>query len=136
MPCPFFEPQRTLAQPQHPNARLPLIDEYDGLCHAGPEPIAVPAGLRFQGCNQGYSRGSCDHFPAAEIRSGLRYNVVRQTAAMLEVLYIEEQSYAPLQWQRVQYFIESGQLEPQLSDRCVRAQFLAFCRSYLQHFSD
>jgi hypothetical protein len=125
-----------LRQPQRPNARLPLIDEYDGLCHAGPETVAVPAGLRFRCCNQGYSRKSCDHFPPAEVRSGLRYSIVRQTAAALELLYIEEQDYAPLRWQRVQYFIESAKLEPQLSDDCARAQILAFCRSYLQRFSD
>ena len=36
MPCPFLSRKR---RPQHfvLEARLPLIDEFDGLCHAGAE---------------------------------------------------------------------------------------------------
>jgi len=34
MACPYFEPQHVNASPEHAAARMPLIDEYDGLCRA------------------------------------------------------------------------------------------------------
>lgn len=136
MPCPYFEPQRVASDPQHASARLPLLDEYDGLCHAVGAPLAIAVELRFRCCNHGYSRGCCDRFPASEVRSGLRYNVVRRTAASLEILCVEEQHYAPLRWHAVEYFFESERIEPEPADVCMRAQVLAFCRSYLKRFSD
>jgi hypothetical protein len=136
MPCPYFEPQRVATDPQYASARVPLLDEYDGLCHAVGEPLAVPSALRFQCCNHGYSRGCCGRFPESEARSGLRYNVVRRTAGALEILCVEEQHYAPLRWHSVQYFFEDERIEPELADLCTRAQVVAFCRSYLKRFSD
>jgi hypothetical protein len=134
MPCPYFEPQRIADHPQHSNARLPLIDEYDGSCRAMPEPLAVPADHRFGRCNHGYSRGCCQYFPAAEARSSFRYTVLKQSAAALDLLCIEEQNYAPVRWHATQYLAESGRLEPELADACMRAQALAFCRSYVERF--
>ena len=131
MPCPFFEPERISLDPSHPTARVPLLDEYEGACHAGEAALPAPDALRFRCCNQGYCRGICEHFPAREVRSSLRYDVMRQTATVLDVLCIEEQSYAPLRWRPVQYFVETGQLQPEITDVCLRAQLLAFCRSYL-----
>ncbi len=136
MPCPFFEPQRIATDPQHANARLPLLDEYDGLCHAQAETITAPATLRFGCCNHGYSRGCCDRFPAGEIRSGLRYDVVRRSPAALEIVCVEEQQYAPLRWQSIRYFFDTERIEPELTDLCMRAQVVAFCRNYLKRFSD
>jgi hypothetical protein len=134
MPCPYFEPHTVVAHPKHSNARLPLLDEYDGLCRAIPVVESVPAERRFTSCNQGYSRGCCEHFPAAEPRSALRYSVISYSAAVLQILCIEEQNYAPLRWHPAQYFPNTGRLEPEISDLCMRAQILAFCRSYLERF--
>lgn len=134
MPCPFFEPQTVAIAPQHSRARLPLIDEYDGLCRAAAEPFGVPLQHRFPRCNHGYSRRACEHFPAAEARSSFRYTVLRQSAASLEILCIEEQDYAPVRWHSTQYTQATGSLEPELADSWMRAQALAFCRSYLEHF--
>lgn len=136
MPCPYFEPQNVSRDPRQANARLPLIDEYNGFCRAAPEPFAAPEELRFRCCNHGYSRGSCPHFPANESRSSIRYSVVRRTAATLEIICIEEQNYAPLRWHNLQYCLATGLLEPNLNDASMQAQAVAFCRSYLQHFSD
>jgi len=122
--------------PQCATARLPLIDEYDGLCHASAPPIGAPSPLRFRYCNHGYSRGSCEYFPTGDPKSCTRYNVVRRTATTLEVLCIEEQDYAPLRWQSVQYWFEGDRIDPELTDLCMRAQLLAFCHSYLNRFSD
>lgn len=135
MPCPYFEPQRVVAHPQYARARLPLIEEYEGACHAGPEPLAAPEDRRFRCCNHGYSRVVCDHFPGGEVRSALRYDVRGRSSEVLEVLWIEEQTFAPTRWQVVSYSIVSEQLEPEIADSCLRAQLLAFCRSYLRRFA-
>jgi hypothetical protein len=134
MPCPYFEPLAVASAPRHTNARLPLIHEYDGLCRARPEPLGVAPQHRFCCCNHGYSLGCCEHFPAADTRSSFRYTVLRHAAAALEILCIEEQNYAPVRWQATRYSLENGLLEPEVADTCMRAQVLAFCRSYLQRF--
>jgi len=134
MPCPHFEPQIVVARPERVGARLPLIDEYDGLCHATPEELAVPAELRFRCCNHGYSRGCCERIPLGEHRSSLRYDVVRRTTTTLELICIEEEDYAPLRWRSVKYVVANDSLRPEVDDHCVRAQAIAFCRSYLQRF--
>lgn len=134
MPCLYFEPQRIADHPRHSNARLPLIDEYDGCCRAAPEPIAVPAERRFGCCNHGYSRGCCQYFPAAETRSSFRYTVLREAGGVLDLLCIEEQNYAPVRWHPTQYVAATDQLQPELADACMRAQALAFCRSFIGRF--
>jgi hypothetical protein len=134
MPCPYFEPHNIATQRQSANARLPLIDEYNGLCRAASEPIEAPLELRFRCCNHGYSKGSCERFPAGEVRSSLRYHVVKRTESTLELVCIEEQNYAPRTWRPVQYFLASECLEPELEDACIQAQAIAFCRSYLKRF--
>ena len=136
MPCPCFEPQRVAANRRNFGGRLPLLDEYDGLCHAVPNPFESPPDLRFRCCNHGNSRGTCALFPAGEPRSSIRFDVLKRTTGALELLYVEECSYAPLRWTAVRYSTASGDLEPDLADVCVRAQALAFCRSYLERFPD
>ena len=134
MPCPYFQPKQVAAEPKHPGARLPLLDEYDGLCHATRERLPIPEQVRFRCCNHGYSRGACERFPADESRSGLRYDVVRRTGTGLEVVCVEEKDYAPLHWQSIRYFPDTQRIEPELNDICMEAQLLAFCQSYLKRF--
>lgn len=135
MPCPQFQPQRVATDPLHTSARLPLIEEYEGLCHAQAEPVTAPPDLRFRYCNHGYSQGACQRMPfAAESPSCSRYNVVRRSESALEILCIQEQNYAPLRWQSVTYFIATDRLAVDLPDPCLTAQLLAFCRSYLKRF--
>jgi hypothetical protein len=135
MPCPFFAPRNIVAQPQNVNARLPLIDEYDGSCHAFSEPMEAPVELRFRCCNHGYSKGCCERFPSGEPRSSVRYDVLSRSQSTLELVCIEEQNYAPLRWRKIYYFLESERLEPELEDACTQAQALAFCHSYLRRFA-
>ncbi len=134
MPCPYFEPQRVATDPLYATARLPLIDEYDGVCHAHRELIGAPPALRFRCCNHGYSRGGCDRLPVADVRSCARYNVVRRSESTLEILCVEEQNYAPMRWQSIQYSIANDRLALELTDVCLTAQLLAFCRSYLKRY--
>jgi hypothetical protein len=114
---------------------LPLLQEYDGICRAGNEPLEAPRAMRFRYCNQGYSRGACEHFPNAETRSCLRYQLTRLTGTEFEILIIEEQDYAPATWRVVKYSMDEDRLEPEIPDRCVRAQVVAFCRAYLSRIS-
>jgi hypothetical protein len=134
MACPYFEPQHVNASPEHAAARMPLIDEYDGLCRAAGAPFPVPGQLRFRCCNHGNSRRTCAHFPAGEMRSALRYEIVGRTAAALELLLVEERDYTPHSWQTIRYFVAGELLEPEVADLVKQAQIRAFCRSFLEHF--
>ncbi len=134
MPCPYFEPRHVVEQPTLLNARLPLIEEYDGVCCARTEPFAVDAAARLRFCNHGNVRGGCEHFPEEEPRSSVRYEVLRRSAAHLDVLLIEEAAYAPLRWLRYEFRIDSEQLEPMPEERCLRGQLTAFCRSYIRRY--
>lgn len=132
MACPFFEPRRVAASQQYAHARLPLIDEYEGLCRAAADPVAAPQELQFRCCNHGYSNGCCAHFPATEERSAMRYSVGGRHGRDLDVICVEEKAHAPLRWQAVHYFEEGERLIPEIGDICLRAQVIAFCRSYFR----
>ena len=134
MACPYFEPQAIAPAAQRTNARLPLIQEHQGLCRAGEQPMEAPPAMRFRYCNQGYSRGACQDFPSGETRSALRYDLVGRTEAELKIMIVEEQNYAPAEWRAVTYSIRSEGLDPEVQEPCVRAQVVAFCRSYLRCF--
>lgn len=132
MPCPFFYPTQPVAHPAHPGARLPLIQEFQGSCHACDTVVPAPADGLFSLCNHGYSRGECVHFPPDEVRSCLRYSVIGETSEFLEILWVEEQDHKPVKWDKVRYRIATGTLSDELSG-CMRAQVEAFGRSYLSH---
>jgi hypothetical protein len=134
MPCPYFEPQRVVAEPTHLNARLPLIDEFDGVCRARAEPMPVPPGSRMRLCNHGNAGGQCGQFPAGEKRTSIRFDVIRRSAANLDLLFVEESLYSPLSWRPLTFLIDCERLEPDPPDACQRAQLLAFCRSYLRRY--
>ncbi len=136
MPCPFFEPQHVARQPKHPGARLPLLEEYNGLCHAATPPCEVPESARFRFCNHGYSRGDCGHHPDPQAPSCLRFELLNRTANSLELLCLEEQEYAPLRWYKVIFSVTEGLLDPDPLDVCTRAQMRAFCTSYLARFPE
>lgn len=135
MPCPFFEPKTVASFSEYPGARLPLLEEYDGICHAESEPIPAPGELRFRCCNHGYSRGTCPHLPKAETRSAMRFDVIARTPEILEFRLVEESEYTPLRWHTLRYSIAGGVIEPLLEDICMLAQAHAFCRSFLSRFS-
>lgn len=132
MPCRYFEPLQIVPTPFHPNARLPLIDEYDGLCHADAQPVSIPAGSRFAGCNHGNRDNPCERFPVASERVVLRLTVAKQEPDALEILAIEEENHTPLRSRRVRFLLGSEELMPDFAEACQRAQLVAFCRSYLK----
>lgn len=134
MPCPYFEPLKFAETGRERNIRLPLLAEHEGRCHAGSGADIAPETPRLC-CNQGYSRGICGRYPAAEQRSALRYHLNGRTASTLRILCIEEENYAPLRWYEVSVWIAEGRVEPEIEDICVRAQIFAFCRSWLDRFA-
>ncbi len=136
MPCPYFEPLTPVVHVTHPNARLPLLDEYDGLCHADAAGLPPPPDARFRCCNHGYSRGVCERLPDdREMRSAMRYNVVAHTAAILEVLCVEELNHSPGRYFTLTYDVSACALHTAAIDPVTRAQVAAFCRSYLKRFA-
>jgi hypothetical protein len=135
MACPFFEPQHVASDPKYPNSRLPLVEEYDGLCRAGATPQQVPSSSRFECCNHGYSQHSCALFSAGEDGAHcLRYSVVERSASTLSVVVVEEREYAPLAWRTIEYSIARDEIAQEVDNDCIRAQALAFCRSLLKRF--
>jgi hypothetical protein len=134
LPCPYFEPTAVADSGRPAEFRLPLILEYEGLCHSAGALAPVPAEGRFAYCNHGYSHGKCERFPAGEQRACLRYAIRERAPGLLRIVCIEEQDYAPVQWLELTYAIAADRIEPEIGDACIRAQALAFCRAYLLRF--
>jgi len=135
MPCRYFEPLQIVPTPFHPKARLPLIDEYEGRCHADTQPVHAPAESRFSECNHGNRDNLCGRFPVDGERVVLRFTVAKQEPESLEILAIEEANHTPLRSRTVRFLLRSEELMPDFAEACLRAQFVAFCRSYLKRYA-
>ncbi|MBV8831714.1 MAG: hypothetical protein JO217_00875 [Acidobacteriaceae bacterium] len=133
MPCPFFQPVLVAREPEHPGARLPLIEEYEGVCRADSNSMPSAKEDRFR-CNHGYSRSVCAHFPLSDPRSAHRFHVLKIEDGAIQILWVEERNYAPAKWESVQYSIATGSLTPKPADQCLEAQIIAFCCSYYRRF--
>ena len=136
MPCLYFEPTTLVEEPFDRRARLPLIDEYDGRCHAVSGAPAVMDQVRWPCCNQGYSRGRCSQFPADGFGGALRYSVTSRSEDQLALVWIEERDYAPFRYGALHFEISTGCFAETGLDALVAAQALAYCRSYLKRDSN
>jgi hypothetical protein len=114
------------------SGRLPLIDEYDGLCAAENVLYVPDRETLFRCCNHGYSQSSCPRFPPAEELSCLRYSVVRRTPDTLEIICVEEAEHEPLRWHKIEYLLEQSELRGDVPSECIRAQAIAFCQAYVR----
>ncbi len=132
MPCPLFEPQRRVIQATDAQSRLPLLYEFEGVCHAGENGITPIH--RFHYCNRGNARGYCESFPATMPLTAVRFNVTGRTPAVLTVLVMEEENHWPRIWSTFEFGIADGHLQPEIEDTCRRAQLFHFCRGYLERF--
>jgi len=132
MPCPFFEPRSAVPSTRFTGVRLPLIDEYSGLCHseAGENTIAVDTAHLLQ-CNHGYASGLCPRFPPNAPTSALRYSVSSRTAREITLVWLEEQDHSPIRWGSLRYSIAEDTVSPLDLTPLIQAQALAFCRSFL-----
>ncbi len=145
MSCPFFEPLAVAALPERipseqgfkqTNGRLPLIEEYDGLCHAasaGPS-LPVPTELRRTCCNMGNSNGACSLCPEKFWERSIRFTVSSRSQNTLDVLCIEEERFAPVQLHRLSFSVGDSELIADGPGVTISAQALAFCKSYLARF--
>lgn len=127
MSCPYFEPTEPTSEPVFRNARLPLIEQYDGFCHAHPELVHSTESC----CNHGYARGQCERLPAEEKNKAHRFSLIRQGPDELELLFIGEEEYSPVFSRQLHFSVAGNCLKEHDLDCCVAAQAVAFCRSYL-----
>jgi hypothetical protein len=130
MPCPLFEPLRKIHPTQEHLPRLPLIYEFEGICHAG-EPLIHPL-HRFHYCNRGNAKGNCPSFPNELALTAIRLNVTGKTPQTLTIVVVEEESHWPRAWASFSFLIAENRLEPEIEDSCRRAQVFQFCLSYLE----
>ncbi len=130
MPCPLFEPTKKADQAQGHAPRLPLLYEFEGICHAGE--TSIDPQHRFQFCNRGYAKVSCKVFPMDMAIAAIRFTLMRATPTALSVLAVEEEDHWPISWRRIDFIIGENRLEPEISDICRRAQIFQFCLSYLE----
>lgn len=130
MPCPLFEPVARVIQERVPAPRLPLIHEFEGICHAGERKIDPDH--RFHYCNRGNANGNCANFPATMALTAIRFSVTARTENSLTVLMVEEQNHWPDAWKTIDFLIYEKRVDPDISDVCRRAQMLRFCESYLE----
>jgi hypothetical protein len=105
--------------------RLPLLFEFEGVCHAGDD-LPTPE-QRFRYCN----RGNCALFPESVAISAVRFDVTSQTASLLNVLVLEEENHWPRAWSTFEFLIHDRRLRPEIEDICRRAQVIQFCLGYL-----
>ena len=137
MPCPVFRPTRVVDERIYTNGRLPLIDEYEGICTAPGGSLAPDRETLFRCCNHGYSHGACSRLPSQAKFSCMRYSVLSRTPHSLHIICVEEINHEPRQWHRLEYLIDQADLRLDLQGcpptECVRAQAVAFCRAYVRH---
>jgi hypothetical protein len=132
MPCPFFEPTRVTDTPTHLNARLPLLQEYDGVCCAADTKMAVPGELRFKCCNHGYAASECSVRPANSRMSANRFSVLSRSDVGLEIVCVEESQFAPVRHFVLRYSTVLQSFEVPVTEPCLASQARAFCESYLR----
>lgn len=130
MACPFFQPTVPVDSPKYRGARLPLVREHEGFCHACEPVLPVPAERRFECCNRGYPNFECPCFPSAESIHSRRFAVRAHDQQTLRILCIEERDHTPVTWFEAQFDLASGCVAGEFSV-LVRAQIEAFGRSYL-----
>lgn len=80
MPCPFFYPtERAPSASWAVPPRVPLGDEYAGLCHASAEPFTPDHSTLRNFCNCGYGRGRCACFPSDAKYDAVRFHRIDST---------------------------------------------------------
>ena len=132
MPCPYFEPTQVAGDPQSAFGRLPLIAEYNGVCHRDGSAIKGRSPLRFEGCNQGRWHAECPHNNQMDSRVSRRFTVRARTETTLVVLVLEEVDHAPVRWREVVYLPAENAFTELIDSAAESAQIRAFCASYLQ----
>lgn len=132
MACPFFMPVQPLRRDHWLHApRLPLGDDYRGLCQAGAELFQPSESSQQDLCNCGYARGRCDRFPT-ESADAVRFSVVQEDDARIRLIYVLERAHAPEAHGVIEYSKPAARMEGNVDARLL-AQAGAFVQSYLRN---
>ena len=139
MACPHFHAVAARSQTDHSRAAmLPLGDIWDGVCAASPGASAQPdESTLLTGCNLGYARGCCSHFPAVDTGAdAVRFTIAQDAADVVRLYYVLERdhhplAHGPLEYSRAtQTFAESAAGD--VATRLARA----YVDSYLRRKSE
>jgi hypothetical protein len=110
MACPYFYP--VMRSQNAVAARSPLGIVYDGHCQA------QSSAPMHEGCNFGYGRGECDHFPNESEGDAIRF-----TMSEGKLVYIVERNYTP---------IRHGPVESAELSAAIRRQAEVFAENWKQ----
>jgi hypothetical protein len=128
MACPFFEPLAPVLHPESRNGRLPLIQEYEGTCHASGTGTNASGSV----CNHGYAQGQCERYPNSEPSVALRYSVLHRNGGELQLMCIAEENHSPVRSMRLHFSSDLNGITERDLEACLMAQAVAFGRSYLR----
>lgn len=131
MPCPFFLPVRRLDLGAwvHP-PRLPLGDPYAGLCHAdSAAPFEPSEPHQRELCNCGYARFRCSHFPEDAAADAVRFSILADDGARVELVYVVEKDHSPAEHGRLVYVPEEDRLDGPHTSELLARQARAFLES-------
>ena len=118
----------------HP-PRLPLSDPYSGTCHADAELFEPPERSQRELCNCGYARGRCERFPTATKADAVRFSITGDREGVVELVYVLERNYAPLEHGKLEYSIAEAKLGDARIGEILAAQACAFVGSYLRRMT-
>jgi hypothetical protein len=132
MPCPYFLPLRRLDRGAWVSPpRLPLGDPYAGECQADPAaPHQPPESHQRERCNCGYARGHCSHFPPAAPTDAVRFSILSDSGARIELIYVLEKDHAPVQHGRLVYIAAEDRWEDPPVGELLARQAQAFLESH------
>jgi len=126
MACPYFLPDRPLEGPRP--ARAPLSDVFGGTCGiAGPVP---ERSILVDFCNFGYASSHCERFPAAANCDALRFSARNLGADNVEVTYVREKDWTPIESGKLIYARAAQTLTPVPADAALARQSLAFAARF------
>jgi hypothetical protein len=126
MACPFFMPVSKLVDDScflHP-LRLPLGGAWSGYCCAPGHEGAQLAQQELIDCNLGYA-AKCARLPRDRDCDAVRFTVVRDLGAKLQVCYVCEFEYHPREHGQLEYDVETRQWAP--AHQNPRIQKMAEC---------
>ena len=128
MPCPWFWPTRPLEEGRWAvPPRVPLIDPWQGECHAGAD-WAIPDEETVRArCNCGYAAGACSRFVEGR-GDAVRFHVLEHSPASFRILYCYERECWPQQRGVIEYDAVDGRAA--CEDELLGRQVEAFASAY------
>ncbi len=112
---------------------LPLGDAWEGVCRAVPDRPHRPAWeLQHPGCNLGYARGRCPHFPESAGPDAVRFTIRGEAGSSVSVFYVLERDHHPFAYGPLEYSLDRAEFTTSPPDAIVKRQAGAYLESYLR----